>query len=284
MMSRALIHNQQESKLRQETRLSVPFYLWLTLPVAIGTFIVALAGVLNPVDVYKNSESLAAQGQAQDLVTLMLALPALLLCMWYTAHESIRARIIWLGTMTYLAYTYAISAFQVEFNQLFLFYVLILGSAFYGTLLGFLRIKLDDVRFGEKTPVRAVSMIAGFIGFAYYGLWLNDVLPAVLKNSVPEAVITDNIPTSAVHVLDMGFYLPLLLVGAILLWQRKPMGFVIIGATLTFGVIMGVAVGAMVVNQVRWNVIDSVAPVMIFAITTLLIGGALMWLLRYVEE
>lgn len=283
-MSHVLLHNQQENQRRQETHLHMPVYLWLTLPVAIGTFIVALAGVLNPVDVYKNSESLAAQGQAQDLVTLLLALPILLLSTWYVTYErSIRSRIIWLGTMTYLAYTYAISAFQVEFNQLFLFYVLILGSAFYGTLLGFLGIKLGDVRFGEKTPVRAVSMITGFISFAYYGLWLSDVLPAVLNKTVPEAVITDNIPTSAVHVLDMGFYLPLLLAGAILLWQRKPIGFILAGVTLTFGVIMGIAVGAMVVNQARWDVIDSAAPVIIFGITTILIGGALMGLLRNLE-
>ncbi|MEQ8673571.1 MAG: hypothetical protein RLP44_05660 [Aggregatilineales bacterium] len=282
-MSQALLNNQQKSALRQETRLNIPFYLWLTVPVAISTLIVALSGVINPADVYKNSESLAAQGQAQDLVTLIVALPALLLSTWYVAHESIRGRIVWLGTMTYLAYTYAISAFQVEFNQLFLFYVLILGGAFYGTLLGFLNIKLDDVRLSEKTPVRVVSLIAGFIAFAYYGLWLSDLIPAVLNNTVPEAVITDKIPTSAVHVLDMGFYLPLLLVGAVLLWQRKPMGLVITGATLSFGVIMGLAVGAMVVNQARWEVIDSLAPVIIFAVTTILIGGALIGLLRNVE-
>lgn len=215
-MSQASLHNQWESDQRQGVRLNVPFYLWLTLPVVVGTFIVALAGVINP-DIYKNSESLAAQGQAQDLVTLILALPTLLLSTWYVAHESIRARIIWLGAMIYLAYTYAISAFQVEFNQLFLLYVLILGSAFYGSLLGFFNMKLESVRFGEKMPVRVVSLIAGFIAFAYYGLWLSDVIPAVLNNTVPEAVITDNIPTSAVHVLDMGFYLPLLLIGAVFL-------------------------------------------------------------------
>ena len=283
MMTQALLQNQPESNLQQRAWLNVPFYLWLTLPVVVGTFIVALAGVINS-DIYKNSESLAAQGQAQDMVTLILALPTLLLSTWYVVHESIRARIIWLGAMIYLAYTYAISAFQVEFNQLFLLYVLILGSAFYGSILGFFNMKLESMRFGEKMPVRALSLIAGFIAFAYYGLWLSDVIPAVLNNTVPEAVIRDNIPTSAVHVLDMGFYLPLLLVGAVFLWQRKPIGLLITGATLTFGVIMGVAVGAMVINQARWEVIDSVAPVIIFAITTILIGGTLMWLLRCIED
>ena len=47
---------------------------------------------------------------------------------------------------------------------------------------------------------------------------------------------------------------------------------------------MGIAVAAMVINMANWGLVDSIAPVVIFAITTLLTGGALVWLLRYADE
>lgn len=282
-MSQAVMPKQPTKDIKQAATLHIPLYLWLTVPVAIGAFIVALTGILNPA-VYSNSDSLAAQGQGQDVVTLLLALPVLILSAWYTAHNSLRGRIIWLGALIYFAYTYTISAFQVKFNPLFLLYVIILGSAFYGLVLGFMSIKPDSIRISKKTPVRAISLIAGFIAIAYYGLWLSDVLPAVLNNTVPAAITTDNIATSGVHVLDMGFYLPLLLAGAMLLWQRRPMGYVITGAALMLGVIMGIAVIAMVINLSIWGLADSLAPIVIFAVTTLLTGGALFALLRSTDR
>lgn len=267
---------------KAKTQLHRPTYLWLSLPVLIGTLIVALAGVWEPA-VYGNSDSLAAQGQAQDLITLLVALPVLAFSAWQIMHGHLKARLIWVGAMMYLAYTYAIAAFQVEFNQLFLLYVIILSCSFYAMMLGFNKIQSDEVQLSEQLPYRAVSGIAGFIAVAYYGMWLGDALPAVLDSTPPEAVLKDNIPTSAVHVLDMGFYLPFLVAGAVLLWQRKPLGVIITTIALSFGVLMGLAVAAMVVNLARWDLAESAAPVIIFMVTTSLIGGTLYWLWQHFD-
>lgn len=258
------------------------WFIWLTVPAVIATFIVTFVGIINP-DVYRNSDSLAAQGQAQDLVTMLLVIPTLLISTWYMTQNSIKAKIIWLGAMLYLAYTYAIAAFQVNFNQLFLFYVIILACAFYSIIIGFFTIRQQEFHIHENAPRRVFSILAIVFAMAYYMLWLADDLPAVMNNTIPEAIIMDNIPTSAVHVLDMAFYLPLLLIGAVLLWQNKPIGFVLTGTAFAFGPLMGVAVAAMVINMHNCGIIDSVAPIIIFAITTLITGAALIWMLRYVS-
>lgn len=280
-MSNAIMPERQTTIKRKMAAL--PLHLWLTVPVVIATFIVALMGLWSP-DLYGNSDSLAAQGQAQDLVTLLVALPLLIISTWYTARGSIRWRLIWLGTLIYMAYTYVIAAFQVNFNQLFLLYVVVLGSSFYALVLGFASTKPELIQLKPEVPVRGISLIAGFLVLSYYGLWLSEILPALQSNSVPPAIVAASTPTSAVHVLDMGFYLPLMLTGAILLWLRQPMGFVVTGAALAFAPLMGIAVIAMVINLVQWGLAESMVPVAIFAVTTLLTGGALIWLLRCLKS
>ena len=81
----------------------------------------------------------------------------------------------------------------------------------------------------------------------------------------------------------MGFFLPFLVTGAVLLWQRKPLGVIMTAVALSFGVVMGVAVAAMVVNLARWDLAESVAPVVIFIFSTALISGTLAWLWRHIE-
>ncbi len=260
----------------------MPAYLWLSLPVVIGTIIATVAGIFEP-DTYANSDSFAAQGQAQDVITLLIALPVLVFSTWQIAHGHLKARLLWVGTMMYVAYTYAIAAFQVEFNQLFLVYVIILGSSFYGMLLGFNQIKPTEVKLSGQAPTRVISGIAGFVAIAFYGMWLSDVLPAVLDNTTPDAVLEDNIPTSAVHVLDMGFMLPFLIVGAVLLWQRKPLGVIITSIALSFAVLISLAIAAMVVNLALWDLAESAAPVVIFMLTGSLVGGTLYWLWKHFE-
>src|SRR5215213_11109688 len=101
-----------------------------------------------------------AQAIGQDLVTLGVALPTLVVGGVLASRGSERARLVWLGALVYLVYTYVIYAFQVHFNQLFLVYLALLGCSLY-TLIGglattdFGRIK---ARFTGRTPVKITSV------------------------------------------------------------------------------------------------------------------------------
>lgn len=261
----------------------IPLHLWLTLPIAIGTVLVALAGALYPATIYSNSLSLAAQGQGQDVVTVIVVVPALLLSAWAVWRGVLAAKLIWFGALFYLAYTYAIGAFQVQFNALFLLYVIILGSASYALVLGFNTIEPQRVRFTENAPVRVLSVIALVIAAAFYFIWLSDVVPALLNGTLPVSVVTDNIPTPSVAVLDMAFFLPLLIAGAVLLWRRQPSGYFVIGTAFSFGILIGIAVMAMIVATAQWGLVDSVSQVAIFAVIVSFFSGSLIALIRSVK-
>jgi len=56
---------------------------------------------------HRYTPSLVAQAIGQDAITLLIALPALVIGAFLTSRGSQRARLIWLGVLIYVVYTYA---------------------------------------------------------------------------------------------------------------------------------------------------------------------------------
>jgi hypothetical protein len=54
----------------------------------------------------------------QDLITLIVALPILLVTLWYLHRGSLRALLLWPGVLVYVAYSYAYYLISPEFNTL----------------------------------------------------------------------------------------------------------------------------------------------------------------------
>ena len=60
---------------------------------------------------------------------MAVVLPTILISAWCASRGSDRGRLIWLGALTYLVYSYVIDALVVRYNPLFLVYVALLGCA-----------------------------------------------------------------------------------------------------------------------------------------------------------
>jgi hypothetical protein len=87
-------------------------WLWLTVPIGLLLAGVSLAGLLVP-NLYRGAEAWIVQAVAQDFIDLVLVLPVLALSAWRAGRGSHRGWLIWLGTLTYLVYTFVIYAFAV---------------------------------------------------------------------------------------------------------------------------------------------------------------------------
>src|SRR5690242_11475915 len=74
-----------------------------------------------------DSVSGASQEIAQDLVTLLVGVPLLLVAGWLTMRGSIRGKLLLTGTLGYLLYTYTSMTMLTTYNELFLLYVAIMS-------------------------------------------------------------------------------------------------------------------------------------------------------------
>jgi hypothetical protein len=237
-------------------------------------------------DLYRDAPVNAAQAVGQDLITLLVALPALVISATLALRGSMRGHLVWLGALGYLVYTYLTYALAIEFNPLFLVYVALLGLSLYALIGGLATTDFAGIkaRFTERTPVKAVSIFLAVVAVLFYLMWLSEDIPALLAGEVPKGVIEAEAPTDVVHVLDMAWILPANVLTAIWLWRRRAQGYVLAGTVLSFLSILVLAIMSMLVFQVLYGVVAALVPVAIFGSVFAISVGMLVWYLRGLKE
>ena len=71
--------------------------------------------------------------------------------------------------------------------------------------------------------MKAVSIFLGVVAVLFYFMWLSETsLPCLPE--VPQGVIDGEAPTDVVHVLDMAWILPAMVLTAIWLWRGRALG------------------------------------------------------------
>ncbi|MGI5175162.1 hypothetical protein ACQEVZ_02375 [Dactylosporangium sp. CA-152071] len=227
-------------------------------------------------DPYRLSVEVTAQGRGQDLLTL-LAVPALV---WSAARAragSLRAHLLWLGIVLYLAYSYVTYAFSVPFNDAFLGYVAVLGLSSYGLLNGLLGIDVDAVAPAfAATPRRVTAWSLALTGAAFGLLWLSDILSA-FPGGLPTNRFVYDLP-NPIHVIDLAWLIPLVMATAVLLWREYPAGPVLAAVLLVKLLTLGLALLSMVVFMLAaGNGLESSdVPVVVLAVTMTVLATTLL--------
>lgn len=226
----------------------------LSLIAAFLMAVASAAGIYRP-DVDANeTASWAAQGVGQDIVNLFVVSPALLASAYFVARGSVRALLVWLGLLIYVIYSYLLYSFFVHFNRLFLVYVSVLGLAFWAFVgaassLSFDRLSSVFDR-ERKYPGQVLYLLVS--GLLFAALWLSDIVPALASGSTPCDLTEVGLPVNPVHVLDLAFVLPAMIVTSVLLWKRNVFGLFFAVPLMVFAAAMGAAIiGMSIVMRTR---------------------------------
>ena len=217
--------------------------LWLSVIDALLVLLASASGLFLKSIYARETPSWALQGLGQDIVNLV-AVVVLFIAAYYVNKGSVRAFLVWGGVLLYLLYAYLIYAFDVHFNSLFLVYVAIVGLSFYALVGSVRHLHMNDLQasFSATTKARLVSVFLLVLGIVFCLLWLREEIPALVTGQIPPSVTQANLPTNPVHILDLGLYLPAMLLTALLLWRRKLLGYLLAGALLVFSILTGTAI------------------------------------------
>ena len=256
-------------------------WFWLTAPCA-GLLAIAAGAGLFARGLYRDNDNLLAQAIGQDLVSLVVVLPALIASAWGARRGSPGAWLVWLGAMGYLVYSYVTYAFAIRYNTLFLVYVALLGCSVYALIGGLAATDQAGIRarFTPRTPVRGVSLYLAVVVVLFYLKWLSEIVPALLAGAVPQSVTDTGTPTNVVYVVDMAWLLPALAIAAALLWRRQALGYTLAGALLTHLLLLLLAIVSMALFQVWQGQAEAVGGVALFGVLSAATLGMLLWYLR----
>jgi hypothetical protein len=190
---------------------------------------IASAGGLFVDGLYRDNAFVTSTWLGTDLVTLVVAIPLLIVAMFLASRGSARAYLVWLGVLDSMLYNFGFYLFGASFNQFFMIYAALVAFSSWALFLGLVDLDVEKLsnQFSPRVPVRSISIYMLFVGLGLTSVYVAQWLDFIMSGQVPAIVMKSDHPTNVVFALDLTLVIPLLIVGALWLWRRSPWGYVV---------------------------------------------------------
>ena len=206
--------------------------------VAMASVVASVAGLWIK-DVYQDDTSWATAAlRGGDLITLVIAVPTLVLAMVLAGRGSTRALLVWIGALAYTVYNFAFYVFGAAFNDLFLVHVVAFSSSICALIVTITSVDASAIARGysARAPVRAVAALLILVGVVFATLWsVFGISYAVTGRLSLGAATLEGMHT--VFAIDLSLMAPGMALAGVLLWRRRPWGYVMGAAMSVFGAI-----------------------------------------------
>lgn len=220
--------------------------------------------------IYKNdSISVVAQGKAQDLVTLILGIPMLIISMVILRKESLRGKLLLTGTLGYFLYTYMSYTFLWNFNYLFLVYVIIMSCSLFAFILSIIEIDISNMKnnFTDKLPSKLIGGFQIFIGIAIGLMWFGKIAQALKMRTAPDGL--EHYTTLVIQGMDLGIVMPFAILSGILLIKKNNYGYLMSSIIIVKGFSMLTTITVMMISMMLSGIVVSLIQVVIFFMANL---------------
>src|SRR6202171_2622630 len=198
--------------------------------------------------VYRDPKVVIAQSHGFDIGDLIAVL-ILGLGLTWSIRGSVRGRLVAVGALGYLLYSFVTYAFFIGLNAATLLYIAVLGFGVWSFITGFARI--DDHEADGLAGGRLYRRLtAGFmivIASLFALTWLREIAGSVISGRLPAGLAAAGWPMNPPYVLDLGFVIPLALLGALRLLRSKPRSARLVVPFLIFVPLLSISVLLMTV-------------------------------------
>jgi hypothetical protein len=166
------------------------------------------------------------ESRAQDLITLVLGIPLMLLALWAARNGKMWSFPLWTGVLAYELYVYAIYAIGGVYNIFFLGYVAAANLSMY-TMIGLLRSLSKEcfqAAVKQKMPRRWIGGFFIIITLVFAIIWIGQVMRTISTGVVDSGHL--------IFVFDLMIVLPAFAITAIKLFRIQPLGDLLAGMLL----------------------------------------------------
>ena len=233
---------------------------------------------------YYDTVSTVAQMQGNDIITLVVGLPLLVISTLLAFRDSLRGRLLLTGTLGFFLYTYMSMSILTAYNALFLLYVALFTMSLYAFILSMLSFDLTDLprHFSARLPRGWIAAVLFAVGGFLFLAWIGRVVPEMLHPNIPAAL--ENTTTRVIQAMDLALIVPLAILSGILLLRRSAWGYLLASVTVLKGLTMALAVSTMAINMALKGVPDSMVIMIPFLVLTALNMVMAVLLLKNVRE
>lgn len=219
-----------------------------------------------------------AGSRGTDAVTLVIAIPLLLVCLRETRRASLRWTLMLSGAVGWFLYVYLTMAVGSAFNQLFLVYVALFSAAMW--MLGLVIRNVDVVRLAgqvDRLPRTGPAVLMLVSGVVTAVIWLVPILGAQLAGEAPARL--DSYTTVVTTAIDAAVITPAAIVAGILILRRSAVGYLMAFPLVVLESMLAPMIAAQTTSQVLAGVSfqpgEIIGPLAGFVV----LAGAAVWVL-----
>jgi hypothetical protein len=229
--------------------------------------------------VYENmSADVAIQGIAQDYITLFVAIPLLIVALFWTRKGSLKSKLFLAGVLNYFFLTYLFYMNMAMYNNLFLVYIVLVSTSFFALTLTVLSVDLKTIsqHFNPKTPTKSIGYFLIVLSSMIALLWLSIIVPPIIDGTViPTSV--EHYTTLTVQGFDLSIFLPIAFVSGFLIIRKRQYGYLMASVTLVFLSLLMSALMAKIIAMalVDVNVIPAVFIIPCFLVCSIICAAIL---------
>jgi hypothetical protein len=212
--------------MNQERNASLPIKRSLALTyamsftIAILMAVASVVGLLNRSVVYPTEELLRAF-VSSDAVSIFIGLPILLGSMWLARRGTLIGLLCWPGALLLVLYNYISYVFAMPLTVVFMLHLALVTTSVY-TLIGLVACidgKAVQQRLAGAVPERLAGGVLAGLGLLFL-LW---VIGAIVSALTSQTAIAD---TELAHYISDSLIAPAWIIGGVLLWRRRELGYV----------------------------------------------------------
>jgi hypothetical protein len=169
----------------------------------------------------------AAGNRGSDVVTLALAVPALLAARHVYRSASTAGALALLGVLGWFLYLYSSLALGSAYNELFLLYVALASLALFTVVLVVRSLDLSrlDEDASGRLPLRPLAVLLLLSAALTALVWLEPVVSAALAGRPPALLLHST--TLVTEALDLAVIAPAAVLAGLLLRRRRPEGLLV---------------------------------------------------------
>jgi hypothetical protein len=193
--------------------------------------------------VYSHDTSfVAALLRGTDTITLLVAVPLLLVSLFLYRRGSMRGSIFMNAMLLYFLYIGVTYTFSVIFNSMFLFYVVLFSASLFATIVAFTSFD-PELLAGKLTagvPRRGMAIFLIVAGLGTLMLWISELIGPIMNGTAPANL--GAYTTMFTHGFDSAVITPATVLTGLYLLRRKALGYVLAGPLLILCALIGVTV------------------------------------------
>lgn len=185
-------------------------------------------------NLYLDGDWANAQWLGQDLVTLVIGMPLLLVSSWKVIlKRSLVWELVLGGVLFYLVYIYAFFLLEDSFTALYFIHLPVFSIALLCLFVVFhdLLNAKNDYAYTHRLTLSTIIGYFLLISAFLFWLWLQDLLKH-LNAADYFSDTPDGEPPLVMHTLDLGIIVPMMVMASILLFKNHTLGLIMIGVLL----------------------------------------------------